>query len=232
MDILDREASEDEASRREKSVNRPPSHEANRELVEKERRFRGILQQAAESDETVRQKWDEWEKNIIELTWDEVGVFALFISNQYLLVMQVDLEASVPSARSNMSSPQTQMHARNLRILLEALDDTCKVRSEIVKRAERLTKTDDIQPRIMRAASGFERWVEVQPAMFEDVCDEEIAKYDKFLQELGECEKKQDEILEAIEACLLSCCIYVSVFNGGQRPATYPFCSLERTTHL
>jgi programmed cell death 6-interacting protein len=157
---------------------------------------------------------------------------AFFISHQCLLVMQVDLEASVPSARSNMSSSQTRMHARNLRILLEALDDICKVRSEIVKRAERLAKTDDVQPRIMRAASGFERWVEVQPAMFEDVCDEEIAKYDKFLQELRECEKKQDEILESIEVCLLSCCIYVSVFNGGRRPATSHFCSPERTTHL
>jgi programmed cell death 6-interacting protein len=72
MDILDNEASEDEAARKDKPLSRPPSHEANRELVEKERRYRSILEQAAASDELVRRKWDDWEKNIVELTWEEV----------------------------------------------------------------------------------------------------------------------------------------------------------------
>lgn len=35
--------------------------------------------QAAESDEHVRLKWDEWEESIIELTWDEVLVFSIII---------------------------------------------------------------------------------------------------------------------------------------------------------
>jgi programmed cell death 6-interacting protein len=74
MDILDNEASEDEAIRKEKPLRRVPSYEANQELVEKERHYRSILEQAAASDEIVRKKWDEWEKNIIELTWDEVCV--------------------------------------------------------------------------------------------------------------------------------------------------------------
>lgn len=72
MDILDNEASEDEAARKGATLNRLPSHEANVELVEKEKRYRSILAQAASSDEVVRQKWDEWEKNILELTWSEV----------------------------------------------------------------------------------------------------------------------------------------------------------------
>lgn len=72
MDILDNEASEDESARRRSNLNRAPSHEANLELIEKEKRYRSILQQAAASDETVRQKWDEWEDNIVELTQDEV----------------------------------------------------------------------------------------------------------------------------------------------------------------
>jgi programmed cell death 6-interacting protein len=72
MDILDSEASEDEAIRKVKPISRPPSHEANRDLTEKEQQYRNILQQAAESDEVVRTKWDEWEANIVELTWDEV----------------------------------------------------------------------------------------------------------------------------------------------------------------
>lgn len=72
MDILDGEASEDEAARKTLIVDRPPSHQANVDLVEKEKRYRDILNQAASSDEIVRQKWDEWEANITELTWNKV----------------------------------------------------------------------------------------------------------------------------------------------------------------
>lgn len=72
MDILDQEASEDESTRETMSLDRLPSHEANTHLVDKERRYRAILDQAATSDETVQTKWDQWEKNITELTWDEV----------------------------------------------------------------------------------------------------------------------------------------------------------------
>lgn len=71
MDILDNEASEDE-TRRDTPTDRLPSHEANVEFIEKERRYRAILEKAGASDDIVRQKWDEWEKNIDELTWDEV----------------------------------------------------------------------------------------------------------------------------------------------------------------
>jgi programmed cell death 6-interacting protein len=80
MDILDNEASEDEAARKAKRINRPPSHEANLDLVEKERKYRAILDQAAESDELVRNKWDEWEASIVELTWDEVWSILLYFS--------------------------------------------------------------------------------------------------------------------------------------------------------
>lgn len=72
MDILDHEASEDEAARREMPLDRPPSYECNTDLVEKELRYRRIIEDAAASDETIRQKWDEWEESIVELTWDEV----------------------------------------------------------------------------------------------------------------------------------------------------------------
>lgn len=72
MDILDNEASEDEMARKEIPLNRLRSHEANVELIEKQRRYREILKQARLSDAAVRQKWDEWEANITELTLDEV----------------------------------------------------------------------------------------------------------------------------------------------------------------
>lgn len=77
MDILDNEASEDEAARSSKPLTRPPSHVANQELTSKGERYRRILAEAKDSDEHVRQKWDEWEINIRELTWDEASLFIL-----------------------------------------------------------------------------------------------------------------------------------------------------------
>lgn len=74
MDILDSEASEDESARSSKPLERPPSHIANRELTSKGEQYRKILVEASDSDEYVRQKWDQWEINIRELTWDEVGL--------------------------------------------------------------------------------------------------------------------------------------------------------------
>jgi programmed cell death 6-interacting protein len=74
MDILDHEASEDESTRENVSLDRPPSHEANIHLIEMYNRYQAILDQAAASDQTVRTKWDQWERNITELTWDEVSL--------------------------------------------------------------------------------------------------------------------------------------------------------------
>lgn len=72
MDVLDSEASEDEAARKEVPMERPPSYEANQDLVKKQERYRNILTEAASSDEVVRQKWREWEKYISQLALDEV----------------------------------------------------------------------------------------------------------------------------------------------------------------
>ncbi|KAJ7170650.1 BRO1-like domain-containing protein [Mycena crocata] len=188
MDILDNEASEDEAARNDQSFDRPPSHELNVEFIEKERRYRDILGRAAASDETVRQKWDEWEANIVQLTEDEA-----------------DLEAAVPSSsltpssRSSSEAAEALKHSRALRVALEALDTLHRELQDFVRRAQSLAEADDVYPRILNAASGLEKLAEVKPEMFEDVLDEELAKYDKFIEENNKAEGKQAELLAAIE---------------------------------
>lgn len=119
---------------------------------------------------------------------------------------QADLEASVPSSipSSSPTSPssegaETHKHARELRILLESLDWLHRDQQQVARRAQTLAKADDIQPRILKAAAGFERLVEVEPAMFEDVSDEELAKYDKFVTEIKDFEQKQVDLLTAIK---------------------------------
>ncbi|KAI0783675.1 pH-response regulator [Abortiporus biennis] len=186
MDILDQEAEEDEIFRAENSTDRLPSSDANKELVDKAQRFHGILNEAAKSDEVVRRKYDDWGPSISELTQDEAS-----------------LEESVPSSTvyhtSRVSSHSTQVHARALRVLLESLDDVQRSRHEQVIRAKRLADAEDITPRILKAAAGFEQWVEVKPAMLEDVLEEEMMKYEKFRDEIVRGKQKQEELLASIK---------------------------------
>ena len=73
---MDQEATEDEEIRTAYSADvwtRPASHEANKDLTEKARRYRDVLERAAESDRVVRDNWEEWADRIGVLCWDEVG---------------------------------------------------------------------------------------------------------------------------------------------------------------
>ena len=68
-----------------------------------------------------------------------------------------------------------------------------------MQRAQRLAEADNIGPRILKLAAGFERWVAVKPAMFADLSDEELAKYDKFISGIEEGRSKQEGILQDIK---------------------------------
>ncbi|KAI0671768.1 BRO1-domain-containing protein [Trametes maxima] len=190
MDVLDQEVDEDETLRENRpGLERPPSLEANRELITREQQYRKVLEQAQDSDSLVRTKWEEWEDSITQLTWPEE-----------------ELELSIPSstaayshhAGTTMADP-TRAHARALRTLLERLEDLSKSRVEIVARVDRLAGSDDITQRVSKAATAMEQWVNVQPAMFEDILDEELSKYDKFRVQLEENGEKQEELLRSVK---------------------------------
>ncbi|KAI0359835.1 BRO1-domain-containing protein [Trametes cingulata] len=190
MDILDQEADEDETLREGSRPipDRLPSLEANRDLVAKQQQYRTVLDQARESDALVRQKWEEWEESITQLTWPEAELEKLIPSSTVSF-----------SQRTASSAPDpTATHARALRTVLERLEDLSKARAGIVGRVDRQASSDDITPRIAKAASAMEQWVNVQPAMFEDILDEEMCKYDKYRVQLEENGAKQDELLQSL----------------------------------
>jgi programmed cell death 6-interacting protein len=118
---------------------------------------------------------------------------------------QATLEMSIPSSTVSsaaQSTPQgrlTRQHARALRVKLEGLDTLNRDRDQLVHRASSLVAADDIEPLILKASSGFEQLADIQPEMFEDVSDEQLAKFDKFLVEMSEIERKQNDILEDIQ---------------------------------
>ncbi|KAF8656828.1 hypothetical protein AX16_002376 [Volvariella volvacea WC 439] len=187
MDILDSEASEDEEARKNMDIARLPSYQANTELVEKDRRYRDILARAADADEVVRRKWDEWEPNITELTWSEE-----------------ELEASIPSSTTLPGDPapaqasQTQVHARSLRSLLDTIQDFHKSLDDIIDRAKLTEEVDDIHDRILRVADGYEKLAEVHPALFEDIMDEELSKYDKFIKEIDDIQQRRENTISEV----------------------------------
>lgn len=74
---MDQEAEEDEVFQEGAPSVRQPSSEANRELVAKAQRYRSILDGGIQSDAIVREKWDEWERFIMQLTWSNVGPLML-----------------------------------------------------------------------------------------------------------------------------------------------------------
>ncbi|KAL1722637.1 BRO1-like domain-containing protein [Schizophyllum commune] len=184
MSILDDEAEEDENARAQGLTQRRPSHEANQELMHKYERYHSVLTQAAESDESVRRKYDEWEESIGELTWDEAR-----------------LERAIPSstASSGRSTRETEIHRRALRLRLEHLDDLHRELTDYARRAQNLADADDVRPRIVRAAAGFAQLAEVAPVAFEDILDDELAKYDKFLGAVEDGAGRQGAVLEEIE---------------------------------
>lgn len=108
-----------------------------------------------------------------------------------------------------MSTGQTQIHARTLRGLLESLDDIRRTRDDLVLRAERRAESDDIRPKVLTAAAKLEHRTEINPVMFEDVSDNELAKYDKFIQSLTEGRKKQEEILASIKVISMDVLSYL-----------------------
>ncbi|KAG8763567.1 pH-response regulator protein palA/rim20 [Ceratobasidium sp. 423] len=193
FDILDNEASEDEtffAQLPEDGAQIATqsgyfaSHIANKDLTAKAKSYRQILDNAASSDATVRNKWEEWEENVTVLC-----------SNPD------DMELMVPSHATSQSTESTQAHtyARAIRAALEDLDDLRNTRARCIESARQRASTDDIKPRIVREAAGLARWVEVKPAMFESMMEEELGKFDRYKESVEEGKGKQEELLAKVE---------------------------------
>ena len=131
-----------------------------------------------------------------------IGTIVASADKRYV---QDELEFLVPSStisiggKGTTASSQTQLHARTLRGLLESLDEMKYDRSQLVAKAQRLADLDNIKAAIIAGTSNIERCAELTPAMFADVSDGELAKYDGFIQGLAEGKKKQEGLLESIK---------------------------------
>ena len=98
---------------------------------------------------------------------------------------------------------ETRRCVRELRALLEKLEDLKSSRAQTVQRARFIAEGDDITNRVRREATGVEQWTEVQPTMFEDTFEKEMDKYDKFKGTLEEGKTTQGDLLARLKVhCL------------------------------
>ncbi|SPO38871.1 related to RIM20 - protein involved in proteolytic activation of Rim101p [Pseudozyma flocculosa] len=189
--ILEQEQREDEHVRRLFSQHkwpRPPSHEAAAQLRQTGESYAQSLEQARASDAIIRQKLEDWSELIGVLS---SGVDAL--------------EAFVPStssSSSNNSQSDAQVSAvRGLRTELETLDDLFDARAACLAECKSLASGDDIRPAVLRETARLSSTTSksIDAAMFEDLFESEMAKYDRFRDEMAKSAQDQEALLDSIK---------------------------------
>ena len=124
------------------------------------------------------------------------------------------MPSTTTSKRRTTEAALTQRYARNLRVLLERLDTIHAERAQIVRRAENRAQDDDIRERIQKAASTTKNnLADMPPAMFENILEEELEKYDQFYEMLKDNEQEQEDILSAIEVSLYGIHLYMKLIR-------------------
>lgn len=169
---------------------RPTSETLNSQLRLKISKFSETLIAASESDKVVRSKFAEWEGTLQLMEGDERA-----------------LEAAIPSPSNRHSSydeitsPSSQTAlVRELRHMLEDLDDLIAARKRTVEDAKRTAHNDDIRPLILRKTAEItsQSTDKLETGMFEDLFTQELQKYGFYRDTLSGNERKQQALLDRI----------------------------------
>ncbi|KAK4690084.1 hypothetical protein P7C73_g49, partial [Tremellales sp. Uapishka_1] len=184
MDILDQEATENEtllARQPHLAPSRPASHIANHHLITTAGQYNSTIKQAAQSDETVRTKWEDW-RQLIEIL--EGGEDTML--------------DHVPSTSSSGSALPASV--RPLRATLEDLDDRIAFRARLLNEAKRISETDDIRPVVLKEASKLAHGGsgDVKTEWFEEIFEQELGKFDRVQNDMEDEISKQEKLLEDI----------------------------------
>ncbi|KAL1921126.1 uncharacterized protein VTP21DRAFT_10842 [Calcarisporiella thermophila] len=183
---LDEEMEEDEALRGEYGDRwkRPPSEKLANHLVEQGKKHRRTLDAARKSDSIVKNKLDIW---------------AQFI--ELLGASEEELERSVPSTSLGAGKTKDEQHVRQMRALLEQVDQMIKRRKSKMEELRKLAEMDDIGPALIRETAKLTSnspTVKIEPAQFEDLFEEQLKKYEPFRRGLKEEEEQQEKLLATI----------------------------------
>lgn len=123
------------------------------------------------------------------------------------VIWQDALEASVPSTsrRQNsyddITSPSSQTGlVRELRRMLEDLDDLIAARRRTLDDAKRAAEDDDIRPLVMEEQHAFssKSSEKIEAAHFEDLFQKQLGNYNFYRDTLAGNERRQTDLLHRI----------------------------------
>lgn len=197
-EILDQEAHETEQLLERQphlAETRPPSHIANQHLIGQAHQWETTIKQAADSDATVRAKWEEWRNMIEILAGGEVRDCETFADLQDIISDHVPSTTS--SGQGFAALPSS---VRPLRASLEELDDRMAHRAALVQEARQIAAHDDVRPEVLQEASRLAHGGsgDVKPEWFEGIFEKALGKYDKLRDDMTSQSDSQDELLEEI----------------------------------
>lgn len=146
------------------------------ELVEHAKTYESHLDTAAASDVQVAAKWDAALPAVEILMWDEAA-----------------LAATVPAATGpGQHSPES----RALRTALNQLEAYRERIQGVAQQARTTAAKDDIGPKVQRLVQTLGRWDRAPPAVFGEIIDESVSRYDDMLDGVHAL---RDGLLERID---------------------------------
>lgn len=186
---------------------RQRSSQANVALAQKADQFNQLVSTAAASDETIRRKYRDCSDLIERLAGSNVSALNSYVAafERAEQSSQADIEALLPqSSGTQRQSPQQVELSRQLRQLMEDLEQVSARRHNLVSDAKRMAMGDEIRPLVLREAGGLTSRAHGQPSLveaahFEPLFEQQLQKYDMYLSKMSQSEKEQQCLLQQAE---------------------------------
>ncbi|TPX32747.1 hypothetical protein SmJEL517_g04211 [Synchytrium microbalum] len=178
MKALDNEAKEDDEARHQFGKDRwtrTPSRDLTGNLRDTARLYREKLDMARKSDMVVRTKID--------------NNFAVMTS---LSSSRDELEAAIPSSKVSTTVALTDPTVKEVKALLAQLNDIIKRRAVLVEDIKKLSKDDDVAPKLMEATSKQEQ------VDNEALFAQQLKKYDPLVSQIKQSILEQTKLLEDV----------------------------------
>ncbi|CAJ0831811.1 2172_t:CDS:10 [Entrophospora sp. SA101] len=186
--VLDQEITEDEdlQSSYAGKWNRPKSQEVNKNLVALAQGHRSTLEKALKSDFTLGKMLNKWSEIINILASDNV-ILCLFY---YDCKMIGKLSLDDDDATTN----EVKRIANELRDLMNQVNDLKKEIQNKTQEVKRMADLDDIESARITSTGT----TKVEPAHFEDLFNQQLAKYDKFFKYIQQATIVQENLHNSI----------------------------------
>ncbi|CAJ0760622.1 6259_t:CDS:10 [Entrophospora sp. SA101] len=182
--VLDQEITEDEdlQSSYAGKWNRPKSQEVNKNLVALAQGHRSTLEKALKSDFTLGKMLNKWSEIINILASD----------NDYLMRHIPPNKVSLDD--DDATTNEVKRIANELRDLMNQVNDLKKEIQNKTQEVKRMADLDDIESARITSTGT----TKVEPAHFEDLFNQQLAKYDKFFKYIQQATIVQENLHNSI----------------------------------